>query len=98
MKILEIKQIKVYISTMIKGIISISLLVLMLLPGPLAFSQCPMCKASAEASIKEGGSYAKGLNAGILYLFATPYILVGSVGLLWWYRNRQIKKKSDPYS
>ena len=80
---------------MIKGIVSISLLLVMLLAGPLAYAQCPMCKASAEASIKEGDTYAKGLNAGILYLFATPYILVASVGLLWWYKVRQNKGKPN---
>lgn len=50
-------------------------------------AQCPMCKAAAESNLKEGGKAGAGLNAGILYLFFTPYILVVSVGAAWWWRN-----------
>ncbi len=45
-----------------------------------ATAQCPMCKAAAESSLKEGSGAAKGLNKGILYLFFTPFILIGVVG------------------
>lgn len=45
-----------------------------------SFGQCPMCKGIAESSLKEGSSAAKGLNFGILYLFATPYLLIGLYG------------------
>lgn len=51
-------------------------------------AQCPMCKMSAESNLKAGGTAGKGLNMGILYLFATPYILVGTLGYIWW-RNRR---------
>lgn len=51
-------------------------------------AQCPMCRMSAESNLKNGGSSGKGLNAGILYMLATPYLLVGVLGFLW-YRNRQ---------
>jgi hypothetical protein len=50
-------------------------------------AQCPMCKMSAESNLRAGGSAGKGLNTGILYMFVTPYILVGTLGFLWW-RNR----------
>ncbi|HDY86939.1 hypothetical protein LCGC14_1741620 [marine sediment metagenome] len=43
-------------------------------------AQCPMCKGIAESSLKEGSGAAKGLNTGILYLFFTPFILIGVVG------------------
>lgn len=56
-----------------------------------SFAQCPMCKAAAEANLKEGGTHGLGLNTGILYLFLTPYFLVGSIGLIWWWRNRSAK-------
>lgn len=56
------------------------------------FAQCPMCKAAVESSIKTGQSNAgKGLNNGILYLLAAPYLFVGALGVLW-YRN--YRKKS----
>ncbi len=58
--------------------------------SPLA-AQCPMCKMSAESNLKNGGTAGKGLNAGILYMLLTPYLLVGGMGY-WWWRNR----KKDP--
>jgi hypothetical protein len=63
------------------------ILVFFLLPED-AYSQCPMCKLSAESNLRDGGSQGKGLNAGILYMFALPYLLVGTLGFLW-YRNRK---------
>jgi len=51
-------------------------------------AQCPMCKISAESNLKDGGTAGKGLNTGILYMFALPYLLVGSLGYLW-YRNKK---------
>lgn len=54
-------------------------------------AQCPMCKATAESNLKNGGTAGRGLNAGILYMLVVPYLLVGSFGY-WWWRNR---KKDD---
>ncbi len=33
-----------------------------------------MCRTSAESDLNTGGSIARGLNTGILYLMAIPYI------------------------
>jgi hypothetical protein len=52
------------------------------------FSQCPMCKMAAESNLKNGGSAGKGLNAGILYMLLTPYILVGGLAY-WWIKNKK---------
>ncbi len=52
-------------------------------------AQCPMCRISAESNLKAGGTAGKGLNKGILYLFFTPYIIIGSLGYLWWKNNRR---------
>jgi hypothetical protein len=51
-------------------------------------AQCPMCKMSAESNMKGGGTFGNGLNAGIFYMLATPYLLVGTIGFIWW-RNRK---------
>lgn len=60
-----------------------------------ANAQCPMCKAAVESSIKSGQSNAgKGLNNGILYLLAAPYLFVGALGYLW-YRNYRNKSKVE---
>jgi len=56
-------------------------------------AQCPMCRMSAESNLKNGGTEGKGLNTGILYMLATPYLLVGTIGFLWW-RNRR-KEEED---
>ncbi|POY35681.1 hypothetical protein C3K47_14735 [Solitalea longa] len=53
-------------------------------------AQCPMCKSSVESSIEKGGKTGTGLNNGILYLLAAPYIAVAGVGLMW-YRNYRRK-------
>lgn len=55
---------------------------------PELIAQCPMCKLSAESNLRDGGSAGKGLNNGILYMFALPYLLVGSMAYLW-YKNRK---------
>lgn len=51
-------------------------------------AQCPMCRMSAESNLENGGTEGRGLNAGILYMLATPYLLVGALGYIWW-RNRR---------
>jgi len=56
-----------------------------------ALAQCPMCKASAEASLKGGSSVAKGLNKGILYLLMMPYLLFSIIFLLWYKNYRKTK-------
>jgi len=51
-------------------------------------SQCAMCKAVVESGDAE---MAEGLNSGIIYLMAFPYILVGVAGYLlfrYWKKNK----------
>lgn len=55
-------------------------------------AQCPMCKIGVESNLKNGGSAGNGLNLGILYMLSMPYLLVGTLGFLW-YKNR---KKDKP--
>lgn len=47
-----------------------------------------MCRMSAESNMSNGGTAGKGLNTGILYMLAMPYLLVATMGFLWW-RNRR---------
>jgi hypothetical protein len=67
------------------------LFVIMVLANELV-AQCPMCKMAAESNLKNGGSAGKGLNAGILYMLLTPYLLVGGLAY-WWIKNK--KKVSE---
>jgi hypothetical protein len=57
-----------------------------------ANAQCPMCRMSAEADLKNGGLKAKGLNAGILYMLSFPYILLGTFGFIWYRERRKIEE------
>ena len=52
-------------------------LLFMMLPDSVE-AQCVMCKAVAENSAADGGLGA-GLNRGILYLMAVPYILLSAL-------------------
>lgn len=56
----------------------ILLLLFLLLNFPFDIeAQCAMCKQAAESSMKGGQkSIATGLNSGILYLMAVPYLML----------------------
>ncbi len=56
---------------------------------PSASAQCSMCSANAEMSVKNGNTQGKGLNSGILYLLAIPYLLISGVGILWYVNYRK---------
>ncbi|GGI49551.1 hypothetical protein GCM10011425_07630 [Mucilaginibacter galii] len=48
-----------------------------------------MCSATAEAGVKDGNTEANGLNNGIMYLLAAPYIAIAAVGIIWYKRFRR---------
>ncbi len=74
---------------LIKKIFPLLILSLCLSAFPVqSNAQCPMCRMSAESNLKAGGSAGQGLNKGILYMLATPYLIVGAIGFFW-YRNRR---------
>ncbi|MCB0604030.1 MAG: hypothetical protein KDC25_04115 [Saprospiraceae bacterium] len=52
-------------------------------------AQCPMCRMAAESNLKNGGSAGKGLNAGILYMLVVPYLVVGTIGFIWWKNHKR---------
>ena len=52
-------------------------------------AQCAMCKAVVEANLNEGGSIGAGLNQGILYLMAMPYIAALLFGIFYYLQKRQ---------
>ncbi len=55
-------------------------------------AQCAMCKAVVEANLKEGGSAGAGLNQGILYLMAMPYVAIIIFGLFYFLQKRAQKQ------
>jgi hypothetical protein len=57
-----------------------------------ANAQCAMCQATVESNLKNGGTSGSGLNSGIMYLLAAPYIAMAGIGFLWYkkYRKKNI--------
>jgi len=55
-------------------------------------AQCAMCKAVVEANLEAGGSEGAGLNDGILYLMAMPYISILLFCLFWYFQNKKVKQ------
>lgn len=54
-------------------------------------AQCAMCRAVLES--EEGQTTAEGVNDGIMYLMSIPYILVGGIGfLIYWKYFRKPKE------
>jgi len=55
-------------------------------------AQCAMCQATVASNIDNGGEVGKGLNSGIMYLLAAPYLAIAGIGYLWYkkYRKKNI--------
>lgn len=49
-----------------------------------------MCRAVLES--EEGQSAAEGVNNGIVYLMAIPYILIGGIGVIIYYKFFRAEK------
>jgi hypothetical protein len=56
-----------------------SILLLLILLPEITEAQCAMCKASVESSQGQKNSVAGGINQGILYLMAVPYLLLAFI-------------------
>ncbi|OBQ57078.1 hypothetical protein JJL45_01750 [Tamlana sp. s12] len=54
-------------------------------------AQCAMCRAVLETA--EGQSAAEGINDGIVYLMAIPYVLVAGMGYFVYRKYRTLKKE-----
>ncbi len=53
-------------------------ILILFISSDLVYGQCSMCRAVLQS--EEGQATAKGINNGILYLMAIPYLLVAVVG------------------
>mgnify|MGYP000185354402 CR=1 FL=1 len=54
-------------------------------------AQCAMCRAVLES--EEGLTTAEGINDGIVYLMAIPYILVAGIGYFIYRKYNTLKKE-----
>lgn len=81
-----------------RNILFLSLLIVFCMGNTDLLAQCAMCRASVESNLSEtGGGIGAGLNTGILYLMAIPYILLSVIGVLW-YRASKASKRSKVQS
>ena len=56
-----------------------------------AYAQCAMCKSVLESNIDGGSVIGSGLNDGILYLMAMPYLALAIVAFAWMRYNKRLK-------
>ncbi len=64
----------------------ISFLLLSQLIVATAMAQCSICTKTAAQIGQEAG---KGFNAGILYLAAMPFAIIGYFAVKWWKQEKQ---------
>lgn len=78
-----------------KILFSVLSVILLLFIANASFAQCAMCQATIESNLKAGGKTGMGLNGGIMYLMAVPYLVVVGVGLLWYLKYRKKSVELD---
>lgn len=62
-----------------------------LVATPDLMAQCAMCRGTVESTVSNGRSIiASELNFGILYLLMIPYLIIATIGYLW-YRNSKLE-------
>jgi len=52
-------------------------------------AQCAVCTVNVESNAQNGGKQGAGLNHGIMYLLAAPYLAIAAVGFLWYKKYRR---------
>ena len=72
-----------------KSLKYIIIFVLFIAVTQAGYAQCSMCKAVAESDLNGGGATAVGLNKGIMYLMAFPYLLIAGVAFVWYRHKRK---------
>ena len=55
------------------------LIAAVLLLPETSIAQCAMCKRNAETGMQNGNTIIRGLNTGILYLMAIPYLALAFI-------------------
>jgi hypothetical protein len=59
-----------------------------------AVAQCAMCRSTLENNYSNGDpGIAAGINTGILYLLAMPYLAVMVIGYFWYKSSKNAAKK-----
>lgn len=65
-------------------------IIILLALTPDLMAQCAMCRGTVESTVSDGRSViASELNFGILYLLVIPYLVVATIGYLWYRNSKQ---------
>ena len=65
-------------------------IIALLFVAPDLMAQCAMCRGTVESTVSNGRSViASELNFGILYLLVIPYLIVATIGYLWYRNSKQ---------
>ncbi len=64
-------------------IIAVAVVLLLIASSADVAAQCAMCKATVTENVISGKGKGQGLNSGILYLMAFPYIIASVIGYFW---------------
>jgi hypothetical protein len=73
----------------LKITLTLGVFYLLLIAFEPAKAQCSQCSAQVATNSKNGGTAANGLNNGILFLLAAPYLAVAAVGFIWYKKFRR---------
>lgn len=58
------------------------------------YGQCAMCRSTLENNYSNGNpGIAAGINTGILYLLAMPYLAVIVIGYFWYKSSKNAQKE-----
>ena len=71
----------------------IPIVFLLILAPIFTQGQCAMCRAVLESAGNQEQSAA--LNNGIMYLMIFPYILVGGLGVFYWWNFKRKKGNTE---
>ena len=68
---------------------------IILFQATAAIGQCAMCRTQLENNLSAGNpGIASGINVGILYLLAMPYLAVLVIGYLWYRSSKNNRHES----
>lgn len=81
-----------YLSAMKRMLTVFLFIVLITAVCPDAAAQCAMCTATVESAQGAGSSVADGINKGVMYLFFTPYLIIGTIGYFWWRARKKAQQ------
>jgi hypothetical protein len=70
------------------------ILVFLILSVGDSAAQCAMCRSTLENNYSNGNpGIAAGINTGILYLLAMPYLAVAILGYFWYKSSKHANKE-----